>query len=305
MHLLMLIVVTCWSANIVAGKEAVAAFGTVALAQFRTLGAAFLFAILFFAWPKRSALRLGKREWVFFIVMALSGVTLNQLLFIGGIARTSVAHTGLIVALGPVMVLMLACLMRLEELTGLKLAGMGIAFAGVGLLTLARGHEANGSLWAGDLVQLAATAVFAYYTILMKEVADRFDALTLNALTFGLGALMMLPFSLPHLSALNWSHINRSAAWSLAFMIVPGTILPYLLYAYALTGLTASRVAAFNYLQPVIAIVLGMWMLAERISLNMLAAGALILLGVYFTEREPVEGERFASGVGKELRFWM
>jgi drug/metabolite transporter (DMT)-like permease len=173
------------------------------------------------------------------------------------------------------------------------------------ILTVARNGQSNASHWSGDLIQLAATAVFAYYTILMKEAADRFDALTLNVVTFGLGALMMLPFSLPCLWTVNWSQVNKAAVWSLAFMIVPGTILPYLLYAYALTGLAASRVAAFNYLQPFIAIALGMWMLTEKLTMTTVAGGALILLGVYFAERERGEDERAVSTARKEMRLWM
>ena len=56
--------------------------------------------------------------------MAASGIALNQLTFIGGMARSTVAHTGLIVALGPVMVLVIAVVMRLEALTAWKFVGM-------------------------------------------------------------------------------------------------------------------------------------------------------------------------------------
>jgi len=99
------------------------------------------------------------------------------LFFIGGLARTSVAHTGLIVALGPVMTLVLACLMRMESLTALKFVGMLIAFGGVGVLTADKAGGTEGGHLVGDLIILAGSAVFAYYTILVKQVAERFDAL--------------------------------------------------------------------------------------------------------------------------------
>lgn len=41
---------------------------------------------------------------------------------------------------------------------------------------------------------LVANAVFSYYTILMKNVANVYDSLTLNALVFGLGAILLIPF---------------------------------------------------------------------------------------------------------------
>jgi len=61
-------------------------------------------------------------------------------------------------------------------------------------------------------------------------------------------------------------------------------VLAYLLFAFALTELTPSRVAAFNYLQPLIAIGLGVWMLDEKITSGLVAGGALILMGLYLTE---------------------
>jgi drug/metabolite transporter (DMT)-like permease len=69
-------------------------------------------------------------------------------------------------------------------------------------------------------------------------------------------------------------------------MVGLGTVVAYLIYAFALTELSASRVAAFAYLQPVVAALLGVWLLGERITLRVVAGGGLILLGVYLAERE-------------------
>ena len=140
--------------------------------------------------------------------MAASGIALNQLTFIGGMARTTVAHTGLIVALGPVMVLAIAVVIRMEALTAGKFAGMLIAFAGVGILTADKAGQGNGGHWIGDLILLVSTLVFAIYRILMKEVANDFDALTLNTLIFVLGAIMMLPFCARAVVATNWAALT-------------------------------------------------------------------------------------------------
>ena len=72
----------------------------------------------------------------------------------------------------------------------------------------------------------------------------------------------------------------------MAFLIVFGSVISYLLYVYVLTELAASRAAAFNYLQPVMASALGFWILSERLTSNVLTGGALILVGVYLAERE-------------------
>lgn len=286
MHFLMLLVTVCWASNIIAGKEALTGFGALALAQLRVLGAAIIFVIGFLASGRIRRLQLSPRKWLFLVAMALNGIALNQLTFIGGMARSTVAHTGLIVALGPVMVLVIAVVIRLEVLTAWKFGGMIIAFAGVGILTADKAGQGNGSHWAGDLILLLSTLVFAIYTILMKEVANDFDGLTLNTLVFVLGALMMLPFCAHAVVVTRWTALSLKAWSGLAFLIVFGSVISYLLFAYVLTELAASRAAAFNYLQPIIASGLGIWILSERLTSKVLIGGALILAGVYLTERE-------------------
>jgi drug/metabolite transporter (DMT)-like permease len=286
MHLLMLLVTVCWASNIIAGKEALTGFGALALAQLRVLAAAIILLMVFLASGRMRRLHLSARSWFFLVAMAANGIALNQLTFIGGMARSTVAHTGLIVALGPVMVLVIAVLVRLEVLTAWKLMGMIIAFVGVGILTADQPGQGNGSHWMGDLILLASTLVFAIYTILMKEVANQFDALTLNTLTFALAAMMMLPFCAHAVLHTNWAALSLEAWWGLVFLVVFGTVISYLLFAYVLTELAASRAAAFNYLQPVIASGLGIWVLSERLTTKVLIGGVLILAGVYLTERE-------------------
>jgi drug/metabolite transporter (DMT)-like permease len=189
------------------------------------------------------------------------------------------------------MVLALSCLMRLEPLTLPKFLGMLISFAGVAVLTMGGEEAGTAAHWQGDLIVLAGSASFAYYTIQIKEIANRYDALTLNTLTFALGSLLMISFAAPSFHNIGWASVTLGAWGGLAFMIVLGTVVAYLFYAFALTELSASRVAAFAYLQPVVAALLGAWLLRERITPRVVSGGALILLGVYLAERERGEAE--------------
>jgi len=286
MHFLLFWGTVFWASNIVAGKEAVSGFSAMGLAQLRLAGATLLFAALFLAWRGRPEVRLRGRQWIALTGVAFNGLTLNQICFINGLARTSVAHTGLIVALGPVMVLALSCLMRLEPLTLPKFLGMLVSFGGVAILTVGGEEAGSAAHWQGDLIVLAGSVSFAYYTIQVKEIANQYDALTLNTLTFALGALLMIPFAARSILNVRWANVTLGAWGGLAFMIVLGTVAAYLFYAFALTELAASRVAAFAYLQPVVAALLGTWLLGERVTLRVVTGGALILLGVYLAERE-------------------
>ena len=145
MHLLMLIGTFFWAANIIAGKFALRNMSSLALAQARVTGAAAIFLAGFALWRREARLRLGPSDLAYLGLTALVGIALNQLFFIGGIGRTSAAHAGLIVALGPVMVLILSCAMRLEALTALKSVGAAISLAGVVELTAGKSQPPSAS----------------------------------------------------------------------------------------------------------------------------------------------------------------
>ena len=286
MHLLMLLATFCWAGNVVAIKEALDGFTPLALALLRIGGAAVIFTGLFWGWRNRPSIRLTRREWFIMAMVAVTGVTFNQLFFIAGLARSSVAHAGLIVALGPVMVLVISCLLRLEALTVLKFAGMLISFGGVAVLTTGKVGHGNGGYWVGDMILLAGSTVFASYTILMKEIVDKYHVLTLNMAAYAIGTMVMIPFGVSAVGGVRWASMPPHAWVGLAYAILFGSVVPYLSFSIAINELTASRVAAFSYIQPVIATGLGVWLLAEGISLKIILGGTLILLGVYLTERE-------------------
>jgi drug/metabolite transporter (DMT)-like permease len=286
MHGLMLVATFCWAGNMVALKDALAGFNPLALALLRVAGAAIVYLTLFLLIRRKLPRRLTAREWWVLSLVAMSGVTFNQLFFVGGIARSTVAHAGLIVALGPIMVLVLSCLMRLEALTIPKFVGMLISFAGVAVLTIGKAGRLNGGHLVGDLILLAGSAVFAYYTILVKEVADRYDPLTLNALAYAIGVILILPFTVGSLADVQWQRVPLYSWWGVGFAILLGSVVPYLVFAYVMSELTAARVAAFAYIQPVIATGLGIWLLREHLTVKVVVGGILILAGVYLTERE-------------------
>lgn len=287
---LMLLTTFFWASNIVAGKVALEGFGAMALAQLRMAAAAVLYLVLYVAWRGIPKLRLTRRQWLVLNLMAITGITLNQICYIGGLAKTSVTHTGLIQAIGPIMVLVLSASLGREALTSWKILGMVISFVGVALLLVERPGQGSGAHWTGDLILIAACGFFAYYTILMKEVADCYDPLTLNAIVFTLGAIWLIPFCAISMAGVQWNRIPMNAWWGLSYMVLFGSLIAYLIFAFALEKLSASKVAAFSYLQPVMAALLGIWLLNEKISLKVVIGGTLILLGVYLTEH--ARGER-------------
>jgi drug/metabolite transporter (DMT)-like permease len=233
--------------------------------------------------PPHFAARLSRNDLFSLALLGIFGVTLNQLLFALGLQRTSVAHASLLSALAPIMVLLIAALIGQERITVGKLAGMLVAVAGVAVLQMDPGKRTIATL-AGDVIILLSALAIALYSVIGKRVMARHDIVTVNAVSYLAGLITLLPLLLPP-PGFSYAAVSVAGWVSVLYMAVFPSVLGYLIYCYALTKMAASRVSAFSYLQPLLATILAVPMLGEPVTGSLAGGGALVLLGVYVTER--------------------
>ena len=182
-----------WAANFLVGKIALREWPALLMAGLRVEIAA-LCILPLYAWKARR--EWTRRDLPLLLLLGVVGVGVNQVFFILGLSKTSVAHSAIIIALTPIWVLLLAAVRGLERITARKLAGMLIALGGVVVLSLERSGGArfgSGPTLEGDLLTLLAGAAFALYTVMGKEVNHRYSSLTVNTFLFGSGALFLAP----------------------------------------------------------------------------------------------------------------
>jgi drug/metabolite transporter (DMT)-like permease len=317
--LLMGVQVLCWSFNYIFGKVALDYLDPVTLASFRLVLAGCLYLAIYLValrsglrrppWPGAGVNRLvGWRDLPALALLGLCGVVINQGGFTISLDYTSVGHVAIIAAIGPVLVLLLAWLNGLEPLTPVKLIGMALSFAGVALLAAPRTFGSSASVGAphstglaGDLIALASTAGFALFTAYAKRVAHRYDAVTLNTFAHLTGAVLMLPLAARQAVRLDWHAVAWPGWLGLIYMAVFASVIGYLAFYRLLEDLAASQVSSLNYLLPIFATTLGAVFLHERINRSFLAAGALVLVGVWLAERgrwrRVVDGARRDRGL--------
>jgi drug/metabolite transporter (DMT)-like permease len=179
-------------------------------------------------------------------------------------------------------------LLRLERATSSKVLGMTLALAGVAILASEKGISARSPSLLGDAIAMTGAIGFATYAVLGKRVAARYDALTMTAFNHFAGALLVLPIAIHQIAALvPFGHLRQVpwTAWAaLLYMAVFSSAVAYMLYFWLLRYLQASQLAAFTYLLPVLATLLGILLLGERGSPLQILGGALALGGVYWVE---------------------
>jgi drug/metabolite transporter (DMT)-like permease len=278
-------VLTVWSFNYIAGKITLAHIAAFTLIPFRAELVGLLLLVVYFAQPRARRTPMRARDILTFAYLGFFGFVVNQGCFVLGLSYTTSQHSVVIIALGPIVILLLASAMKLEHLTPFKLFGMAISFAGVVFLETEHGSPVNSPLLAGDLITLAGTLGFSLYTVLGKRVARSYDSISMNAFNASVAAIIFMPLAIRQAIKLDWKSVGWVGWAGLLYMAGFSAVVGYLLFYWLLRHMDASRVVAVNYFQPVFVFLLSIPILGERPSLRLVASAALVLLGVFLAER--------------------
>jgi drug/metabolite transporter (DMT)-like permease len=208
-----------------------------------------LFWILLFTQKRKP---VDRSDYWRFAAAGLFGVAVNQLFFFHGLNLSSALNAGIIMALNPLMVFILAAVITKEKLSAHNYTGIFIGAAGAILLTLSSG-KLPGASPIGDLFLLINALSYALYLVLSKPLLLKYSPIQVITYVFSIGLLLLLLFppTWSHLSAVQFEHIPASAWYKISYVIVGVTFLTYLLSIFALKYVSATVSAAYIYTQPV------------------------------------------------------
>jgi drug/metabolite transporter (DMT)-like permease len=213
-------------------------------------------------------------------LLGLLGVFANQVLYILGLAHSTASNAAILMLSIPVFTAAVAAAARVERFSARKAAGVALAVAGAlvllqpGRLELARG----GAL--GNLLLLVNCLAYAAYLVLQRPALKVLPPLTLVAWAFLFGAVGVLAVSAPQLVALRTAQMPL-AAWSgIAYIVLVPTVVNYALNTWALRRSSPALVATYTTLQPVVAALLAVLFLGERVGIAEMLGFALIAAGV-------------------------
>ena len=285
MYAIALLATLIWSINYIFARHALNEFPPMLVTGMRTAIAAAVMLPVYF-WHMRGSdhPEWTRRDLVTVVSLGVLGVGLNQALFVLGFSRTSVAHAAFIVGLTPMFVDLIAAVLGHERLRPVQLAGMAVALLGVAVLQLSSDNQRQSST-AGDVLIFCGCFTFAIFTVRGKVETRRLGPIILNTWSYVASSMALLPVTLWYAGGFSFESVSSKAWIGLFYMAVFSSVIGYLMYYYALTHIPASRVSTFSYLQPLLAMVLAMTFLGERLSPSLFSGGALVLAGVFLAER--------------------
>jgi drug/metabolite transporter (DMT)-like permease len=215
------------------------------------------------------------RRWRRLTVIAIVGIVAPFLLIAYGEEHITSSLAALLVASDPLFIVVLALFFDASERPGgVRLIGLIVGLVGVAvLLGLDLGGDAVGVL-GGGMVLLAAVC-YAISALLVKTLKDvpRLGSVTV---TLGMAAVVLAPVALLHAPT---RAPGPAAIGSLLGLGVVCTALAYVLYYALIAEAGATRASIITYVNPAIAVLLGVLVLGEPLTFGTVLGFGLILVG--------------------------
>jgi len=250
-----------------------------ALVSVRSICAAALFWITSLFLPKE---RVNRKDLLYLFVCSFFGVVINQTLFLVGLDMTTPINSSIILSTNPIFAFVFAALILREHITLLKGVGLAIGLSGVLMLILKNGTpDLASNTFVGDLFTLVNTISWAFYTVVIKRMLDKYHPVTVMKWTFLFGMLTNIPAGYHQWSTMDWTSIPLAAWLEIGFVVVGATYLGYLFITFGLRRLSPTIVSTYTYTQPIIAAYLASLMGQDHIDLVMIFSALLIFTGVF------------------------
>ena len=283
-----------WAGNFVFGKPLLEALPPFGINLIRWLIACIVLVMLTFLFEGRFP-SPPRRQWLALATMSLTGVVLFNALVYRSLIYTTSTNAALINAATPVLTMVFAAAVRLDRLTGRRLAGAFISLVGVGWIVSrgSLGVLTGMSFNRGDLIMLAAALVWAIYTILLNRTTGTLSPLaTLTIIT----ALALPPLGVIggyELLAQPLGHITPVISAGLLYIGIVASVAAFMAWSIGISGVGAARGAVFVNLIPLFTAGIAVLTLDEQLTPVQLIGGLLVVGGVTLASSR---GRKHAGG---------
>lgn len=206
----------------------------------------------------------------------------------------------------PLVVLLLMWLLQGKRIKPMSLVGVGLGIVGIFLLVAQKQLIAQEGTVLGMVMIFACMLSWAYGSLFVGK-ADLPKNFFVNTgyqmFTAGITlALASLLFGEQWIAPGQW---GAPVQWSMVLLIVFGSIVAFTSFNFLLKVVSPDKVATSTYVNPIIALILGWYILNEEITTQSIIAAAVLLTGVYFinTTKTTVTVPRFSGKVKKNGKF--
>jgi drug/metabolite transporter (DMT)-like permease len=274
---LLLATVTLWALNFTVTKYVLShGFEPVAYSCLRFGGATVVFGVLTYA--LEGSLRIARRDLAVLGLAAAIGIFLNQLAFVYAIKLTTATTVALLFGTLPVLTGIFAFALGIERLSSRFWGAAVLACAGAALVAVGSGGGVTAQL-GGDLLGLAASATWAWYTVSVSPLLRRYSTLRVSTVAFGMGTVPLVIAGSHQLATQDYG--LGVTIWLLyAFAVIGPLVVANMLWFGGISRVGPSRASVYANLQPFLAAVFSVLILSEPLSTLQVAGGVAIAAGI-------------------------
>ncbi|MFI5014263.1 MAG: DMT family transporter [Hyphomicrobiales bacterium] len=277
-----------WGGNAVASRLAVGQISPMTITCFRWFIVCALFSLtirhrLVAEWP------LVAPHWRKLAILGAVGFTVFNAMFYVGAQYTTAVNISVIQGTYPALVLLGMALIFRAPVTVLQAAGILVTFCGIVIIASRGELETLSTLTfnRGDLLLLAATVLFAGYTVGLRD-RPKASAIVIFAVLAASAFVASIPFFVAEL-AIGWTFVpTMKGVLVLAFIGIGPSLLAQITFIRGIELVGPSRTGIFYNLVPVFGALLAVIILREPFHLYHAAAFVLVLGGIWLAERMPL-----------------
>ena len=227
---------------------------------------------------------IARKDWPRLCLASLIGISGYNIFSSFGFEYVSAGLGGLIIGTQPMIIALMGAVFAGETLGKSAIAGLAIAFFGVTLIFWNDLAAGNLGLISGALLIFSAGICWAAYVMISRPLIREYGTLSISAWVSILAApILWLMVDGESLSA--WQSMDTNLWFALLYMSFLSNFVAGMCWNYGSARLPASVSGAFIYLVPVIAVAAGATLRHEIIDPEMIAGGALVLIGVALAQK--------------------
>jgi drug/metabolite transporter (DMT)-like permease len=284
LYIKLVLMAVFWSGVFPAVNIVLASMGVFSSVFLRFSAAAVVLLALLW-WREGRLRRLSPRESVLVVGLGLLGITLYNSMFTAGLALVEASRAALIVPTNPAFTALFASLFLHERLGPVRATGVGFSVAGA-LWVLSKGDPRaflDMNLGLGELLLILCIFVWSAYTLLGRVALSSLSPLALTAYVMAAGAVpTAIPAFLEHET---FARVTWQSWAALGYLVVFGTVIPFLWFYEGVKALGAARASQFINLVPPLAVVESILILGEQFRPALLVGAALVVAGLYLTNK--------------------
>lgn len=279
-----LIAVFVWGLSFIATKRALAEIKPEVIVFVRQLlGISFLLVVAV-RQKQNFHINLRDHKWVFLLAFV---ACFHLWIQITGLQWTSASNTGWIIGITPVFMTILALIFFKEKISKQQVTGIIVSFAGL-ILLVSKGDLASIDLInnKGDVLIIFSALTWAIYSLASKKATLNYSPVMTTLYLFIIVAVVISPFAVNKENFAAVVNLSFGGWTAILFLGILCSGVAYVLWAQALTEMSASRVGAYLYIEPFVTF-FGSWLLlGEQITFLMLISGLIIISGVVLVNRK-------------------